>query len=161
MKKVIIALLNQLKNYPALSYANQSAYLAEDSYELMEKDKFPFFNIVPGDAKIEPGPDDMGKDEFERHIYPLDIQFATSSMELNIAIMGDDSSDTFRIGILDFSNHIWEAVRSDKTLGGIVDGIVPDNTSIPKDFIKDNDKNMFIARAEIRVEFFKDIGLLG
>jgi hypothetical protein len=159
MKRTVTALLNQLKNHPDLSYAFQSAYVAEDPYELMEKDKFPFFNVVPSDARIERAVDDMSRKEFERHVFPVLIQFATTSMELNIAIMGDDNSDTYRVGILDFSDDIWTAIKFDETLGGIVDGILPDNTSIPMDYLEREDR-FFVARAEIRVEFYRDVGLL-
>jgi len=157
MKSVITALLNQLKNHPTLSYAFQSAYIAEDPYELMEKDRFPFFNVVPGDERIEVGVDNTSNLEFERHIYPVTVQYATRSMNLNIAIMGDDAKN--KIGILDFSNDIWSVIRFDITLNGVVEGLVPSTTSISKDFLQGEDK-MFTAIAEIKIEFYKDFGLL-
>ena len=159
MKRTITALKNQLKNHPILAYASNYAYVANDPYQLMEKDKFPFFNIVPGDSRIQRGVDGISKKEFERHILPITIQFATQSMELDIAIMGDDASDTYRVGILDFSDNIWDAVKFDETLGGVVEGIVPDDTAVPMDYIERDDTS-FIARAEIKIEFYRDIGLL-
>ena len=157
MKALITALLNQLKNHPSLTYAAQCAYLSEDPYELMEKNRFPFFNVVPGDQRIEMGLDNFSKVEFERHIYPVMIQFATSSLRLNVAIMGDDTNN--KKGILDFSDDIWTAIKFDRTVNNTVDGIIPSNSVIPNDFIKDNN-SLFIARAEIKIEFYKDFGLL-
>jgi hypothetical protein len=159
MKRTVLALSNQLKNFPDLSYASLSAYVAADPYQLMEKDKFPFFNIVPGDLRIERGPDKTSQKEFIRYILPVAIQFATSSMELNIAVMGDDNSETFRVGLLDFAEDIWNGVIFDETLGGAVDGILPKDTAIPMDYIARDDL-MFIARAEFKIEFYRDKGLL-
>lgn len=154
MKQIIIALLNQLNNHPSLEYAYKNSYIAEDPFELMEKNRFPFFNVVPGDQRVEPL-EDMSEQEIERHIYPVTVQFATSSMKINVAIMGDDANN--KVGILDFSDDIWEAITFDRTLGGVVHGILP-GYATPMDYLKDTDK--FIARSELIVEFYIDKGLL-
>ena len=154
MKEILIALANQLRNYPDLSFASEYSYVAEDPYELMEQNRYPFWNIVPGDERREPL-EEMSEVEMERHIYPITIQFATRSMRINVAVMGDPENNI--IGILDFSDHIYQAIIFDRTLDNVVDGILP-GSSVPRDYLKDD--SMFIARAEMTVEFYKDIGLL-
>ncbi len=148
MKNVLLALANQLSNHPSLDYSKECSYIAEDPYELMEKNKFPFWNIVPGDERREPL-EKMSEVQIQRFIYPVSIQFATRSMRINIAVMGDDN----HVGILDFSKHIQEAIDFDPTLGETVDGVLP-GSSIPRDYLKDND--LFISRAEMSIEFYKD-----
>jgi hypothetical protein len=149
MKTILLSLSNQLNNYPTLEYAKKSNYIAEDPYELMGRNLYPFFNLMPGDERIEPL-EEMSENEFERHIFPVSIQFATRSLKINIALLGDDN----HIGLLDFSRDIQEAIKFDKTLNYTVDGILP-GSSIPKDTLKDN--NLFIARGEITIEFYRDI----
>lgn len=156
MSDVITALQNQLYNFPDLSYAQNTGFVADDSFDLIEKDKFPFYNIVPGNERIEEV-DGMSDDEMERWVYPVSVQFATSSMNTNVAIMGDESKDI--VGILDFSRNIWQGIRFDKTLGGVVQGIMPGST-IRRDYIKDKKLGLFIGQGEILIEFFEDIGLL-
>lgn len=155
MREAILALQNQLQNFSDLSYASQTNYIGEDPFDLVEKDKFPFYNIVPGDERQETV-SDMSDDEMERWIYPIIIQFASSSMNLNVAIMGDE--DKSIVGVLQLSKNLWEGVRSDKTLGGVVQGIVPGFT-VHKDYIK-NKIGYFIGQGEMTIEFYKDIGLL-
>jgi hypothetical protein len=157
MNTVLTALLTQLKAYSDLSYAAQSAYIAEDSFALMELNRFPFYNIVPGDERIETGPNNMSSLDIERHIYPVTIQFATSSSRVNVAIMGDDANNIK--GILQFSNDLWSGVKFDRTLNGTVQGVTP-HLAIPKNFMKDASSDLFIAQAEMTIEFFKDVGLL-
>lgn len=154
MRTIVLALSNQLNNHPSLEFAYKCSYIAEDPFELMEKNRFPFFNIVPGDKRVEPL-EDMSEQEIERHVYPVTVQFATSSMKINVAIMGDDANN--KVGILQFSNYIWEAIIFDRTLGGAVHGILP-GYATPMDYLKDSDK--FIARSELTVEFYIDKGLL-
>lgn len=154
MEDVILAVLTQLKAFPQLSFAKECAYIAEDPYELLEKNRFPFYNVFPGDERVVET-DGIPFSQFERHIYPVTIQFATRSLRINVAIMGDVT--TGAVGILKFSDYIWNAITFDRTLGGLVDGLMP-KTDVPKDFLKDNDQ--FIARSEIVMEFFKDVALL-
>ena len=157
MKYILNAMVNQLTSFPDLSYAKDTGYVAQDPWDLVDKGNFPFFNVIPGDERIVRGIDDMPKDQIERHIYPVTIQFAQSSMNLNVAIMGDVEKGI--VGILDMSDNIWDAINYDRTLGGVVEGIEPNDSEVSKDFLRAED-NMFLAQAEIMVEFYKDVALV-
>lgn len=154
MKEVIEALQIQLQNYPDLSYASSTSFVGENPFDLVEKNKFPFYNLMPGNERNTPV-EGMGDDEMERWVYPVVIQFATASMNINAAIMGDSHT----VGILQFSKNLWEGVRFDKTLGDVVQGIVP-GFSVNKDYIKHSRLGSFIGQGEMTIEFFEDIGLL-
>jgi hypothetical protein len=153
MKRVITALQNQLKNFPGLSYASLNANVAEDTWDLVEKNKFPFFNILPDNKKILRGIDGVSRNELERHVFPITIQFACASMRLNVAMMGDEANEVK--GILEFSDDIWDAINFDLTIGGTVDGILPGDSEIPTDYVKGEDSK-FLAQAEIKIEFYRD-----
>jgi hypothetical protein len=153
MKSTLKALALQLGNYSDLSYAHKYAYIARDPVNLIESNNFPFYNLFPGTKKVTTVPD-TSKLDFERHILPVTIHFAVQSLEMDIAIMGNDRG-TF--GILDFADHIWNAIKEDKTLGGIVDDVIPD-FNIPMDpFV--NGSNEFLVISEFTVEFYRDIAL--
>jgi hypothetical protein len=156
MKEAILALQTQLQNFPDLSYASRTNFVGEDPFDLIEKNKFPFYNIVPGSERNEPV-EDMSDDEIERWVYPITIQFASSSMNLNAAIMGDTGKGI--VGVLQLSKNLWEGVRFDKTLGGIVQGVLPGFT-VFRDYIKDPKRGSFIGQGEMTLEFFEDIGSL-
>lgn len=151
MKAVLNALLNQLNSFSDLSYAHKYGYISRDPFELVEKNNFPFYNVFPGVKRVA-ATDNLSIKEFERHVYPVTIHFATASMLINVAIMGDDKVGT--IGILDLADDIWAAIILDRTLGGIVDGILP-GYEAPWDMLKGESDN-FVAIGEIVVEFFKD-----
>jgi len=155
IKEVITALKNQLTVYPALAaYASDSGYIAEDPYELVQSNKMPFFNINPQGQVVEKL-DDMSFTDIERHTMQFVIQFATRAMAKNVAVMGDDT----RTGILDFMDDIWSGIISDRTIGGTVDGITP-GYAIAIDVIElEDQQRIFVAGAEMIVEFFRDVAL--
>ena len=154
-KEIIIALRSQLTAFPALAYAHESGYIAEDPYDLIQTNKFPFFNIIPTPNSEIGKVDNVSFREMESHIIPILIQFATRSIIKNVAVMGDGAT----IGILDFMEDLWDGVSADRTIGGTVGGINP-GTTIMIDVLELEDKDrIFIAGAELTIEFYKDIAL--
>ena len=152
MKNLINALKDQLTGYAGLNYASESGYVASDVTHLVELNRFPFFNLVPGNKRIEKT-DNLSFKEMERHIYPVIIEFGTRSMDMDIAIIGDDT----RKGILDFWDDIWAGIKSDRSVGDEVKGILP-GIEITVNILKmEGDDSHFIAGAETTVEFYDDI----
>jgi len=154
MKDVINALSGQLLSYSGLDYAYDSGHTAENVIELIQLNRFPFWNLVPDGVRYEKV-DNVPFTQMERKIYPIVIQFATRSMEMNRAVMGHTA--TGKKGILDFSDDLWEAIKSDRTLGGVVRGVLPEFTINIEilDATGDQDK-FFVAAAETTIEFFSE-----
>jgi len=157
MKNTIIALWNQFKAAPSLDYANDSGFHSRDVLKLIQLNKFPFYNILPfpgSDSKKIEEIDGLSFQNSERHICSIQIQYAVRAMFPKVAIMGDELKAV--IGILDFQDDLWDVINSDKTLGGVVNGILP-GTAIGFDMIQDTDDKIFIAGGEITIQFYKDV----
>lgn len=151
IKSLINGLKTQLSDYSGLSYASDSGHVVQDPYELVKKNSFPFFNIEPIGETIDKV-DSVSFREMERTTYTIIIQLATRSLKKNVAILGDNNIT----GILDFIDDVWEAIKSDRTIGGVVNGITP-GTSIGIDIIElDDGERSFTAVAEMTIEFYTD-----
>ena len=94
--------------------------------------------------------------QMKRHIYRVVIQYATFSIDFDKAIMGDDATDF--VGFLDFQDDIWDAIESDHTLSGSVQGLIPDYTPIPFDMVQDKDEG-FLVGGQIELEYYNDISV--
>jgi len=151
-KELINELKSQLENYAPLSYASDSGFISENVLDLVKKSKFPFFNIVPGDPRIEKVPE-MSFEDAERRIMPISIQLGTSSMKLKVATMGSATKN----GMLDFYEDIWDGIKSDRTVNGSVSGILPGATISIDLLTLEGERKGFIAAAEMEIEFFLDV----
>jgi hypothetical protein len=155
MKDVLEALANQLKNYDTLYYASNSGYIANDPYTLVKIDNFPFYNLAPTSIRIEQV-DNIPFKQMERRIYAISIQFATKAIEQNIAVMGNEDHK----GIMEFQKDLWTGIISDRTLGDVVNGIIP-GYDILIDVLELEDEAHrsigFVAGAEMSIEFYKDV----
>lgn len=153
--QIILALYNQLQNYPDLSYANGQGYYTKNIWDIVAIKKYPFYTIIPNDpSKRIERVDNISKMEMKRHVYRVVIQYGTYSLDFGKAIMGDD--DTNFVGILDFQDDIWDAIESDPTLGGSVQGIIPDYEPIPFDMVQDIEDEGYLAGGQIELEFYND-----
>jgi hypothetical protein len=150
IKIVTGALRTQLINYADLSYAKDSGYEDEDVEDLIQKNRFPFFNIYAEGEEITKV-ENVGFENMERHIINMVIQFASKSMKLKEAKTGTH-------GLYNFKNDIWKAIRSDKTLGGNVLGFLPP-ANIIIDIMQTGEEKFFIAGAEMRIKFVKDLAI--
>lgn len=156
IKDTISALRTQLQDYAGLSYASDSGYEDADVEQLVVSNKFPFFNITC--EGMETGPtDNMRLSHFERNTVSLLIQFATRSAKKVIAKQGDSG----HVGIYDFAEDIWDAIRSDTTLGAVVNGYLPGSSvAIEVVEVEGPDNKFFLGAAEMRIKFYKDTGRL-
>ena len=155
--KIILALYNHLQSYSDLSYANGHSYHSRDPWDLVTIKKFPFYTIVPNDpSKRMEQVGDIPRSQMKRHIYRVVIQYATFSIDFDKAIMGDDATDF--VGFLDFQDDIWDAIESDHTLSGSVQGLIPDYTPIPFDMVQDKDEG-FLVGGQIELEYYNDISV--
>ena len=112
----ISALRTQLlENATLATYASDSGYEDADVQALVQSNKYPFFNITSDGWETRPT-DKMKLEHFERHVINVVIQFATRALKATIAKQGDSS----HVGIYDFAEDIWAAIKADKTLGGVV-----------------------------------------
>lgn len=152
----ITALRDQLVAASGLDYAKDSGYENRDVLELVQKNKYPFFNIISTGKRVGPT-DGLDIKQFERHTISIVIQLATRAQSLKVALSGDDS----RTGMYDFVEDIWTAIKTDRTLGGAVNGYVP-GSSIEIEVIDagGEQERLFIAAAEMKLQFYKDMGLL-
>lgn len=153
----ITALKDQLLAAAGLDYAHNSGYENQDVIELVQLNKYPFFNVVSDGKRVGPT---SGLDikDFERHTINIIIQLATRASKLNVALSGDDS----RVGMYQFCDDVLDAIKADKTLSGAVNGYLP-GSSIEIAVIDTGagQDRVFVAGAEIRLQFYKDIGLHG
>jgi len=152
----ITALRTQLQAASGLSYASDSGYEDADVVEMVQSNKFPFFNITCEGWTTSPT-DKMRLENFERITMDILIQFATRALKLTIAKQGDSS----HIGIYEFADDIWTAIKADKTLGSVVHGYRPGSeVSITVVEAGDATNRYYIGAAEMRVKFYKDQGIL-
>lgn len=155
MKTLIENLRELLANDSALSYASDSGFVSRDVDKLVKRNKFPFFNVVPGSTRIM-RPDGIDLKSLERKVFQVTIQFATCNLEMNVAILGDDNNT----GLLDFADDIWTVLKSDKTVSSAVDGMViydleKENEIEIEPFVFPNNDRM-VAAAEITLEYYRD-----
>lgn len=151
LKTLITSLKTQLENYAGLSYASKTAYVAKNPIALMEKNRYPFFNVLP-EGTVTEKVDNISFTEMERNIHTVVIQLATMSLKEDVCVMGDNNTT----GMLDFIDDIWSGIKSDRTIGGSVNGILPGST-VNIDILELGDEDrVFVAQAELRIEFYKD-----
>jgi len=157
MKLLLGKLTEQIKNNVA--YLNESGYYCRDTFELVQLNKYPFFNVIPTPtATIEvSSPARISNKDIERHIYSVTIQFATRSLVINTALMGDDVKKIK--GLFDVWADIWNAIKVDRTISGTVSGLLP-ASSINFDVAQDTIDKYYIAVGEVNLKFYKDIALL-
>lgn len=156
MKLLLGKLTEQIKNNVA--YLNESGYYCRDTFELVQLNKYPFFNVIPTPTNTIEVSSTAGisNKDMERHIYNVTIQFATRSLVINTALMGDDVKNIK--GLFDVYEDIMASIRIDETIGKTVDGLLP-GTSINFDVAQDVEDKYFIAVGEISIKFYKDVGL--
>lgn len=152
MKESLTALKNQIVNN--VSYLTEGhGYIKSDSWDLIQKDKFPFFNIVNVGTKIIEVPR-MSFKEAERHIIDFQIEYAVSSFDINELYEGDSNN----VGIDEFTEDIWSAIKTDFTLNGVVDGQPVDDEGMEWEaapgILKPN--LAYIAGYTMRLKFYKD-----
>ncbi len=156
MKSLLIKLTEQIKNN--VSYLSDSGYYSRDVFELIQLQKYPFFNVVPAQINtIEiTTPERMSIQGIERYIYSVTIQFAVRSLVINTALMGDEIKKIK--GLLDLLQDIWTAIKVDRTIGGTVSGLLPGSTA-NFDIAQDTIDKFYVAVCEITLRFYKDIAL--
>mgnify|MGYP000875856337 CR=1 FL=1 len=155
MKLLLGKLTEQIKNNVA--YLNESGYYCRDTFELVQLNKYPFFNIVPSPTMtIETtSPADMSITDIERIVYTVIIQFAARSIVIGTALIGDDIKKVK--GLLDVYEDIMQAIKVDKTISNTVSGLLP-GSSINFDVAQDVNDKYYIAVGEITLKFYKDVG---
>ncbi len=148
------ALRAQFLATPALYYCHDSGFEEADVEQLIQVNKFPFFNILAESWTVMPT-DNMNIKDVERREIDILIQFATRALKPLIAKQGD----TGHIGLYQFADDLWDAIVSDPTIGGIVDGYTPGSSiQMATTSIEIESERFFIGAAEMRVKFHKDIG---
>ena len=154
MKATINALVTQLTNYADLSFSKDSGYASRDIAELIQLDRYPFFNVTYGsEDEVYEKVSDLSQDEIERHLLPIAIQYGVRAILKEVSVLGDDNNT----GILDFSDFIWEAVKSDRTLGGVVSGLIrPLSMRISPVTILPEEPSVFKEGREMLVMFYRD-----
>ena len=154
MKQLLGKLTEQIKNN--VSYL-QEGYYCKDTFELIQLNKYPFLNIVPSPTMtIETtSPTGMAIVDIERIVYTVIIQFATRSIVIGTALIGDDVKKVK--GLLDVYEDIMQAIKIDKTIGNTVSGLLP-GSSINFDVAQDVNDKYYIAVGEITLKFYKDVG---
>lgn len=154
MKQLLGKLTDQIKNN--VSYL-QEGYYCKDTFELIQLNKYPFCNIVPSPTMtIETtSPTGMAIVDIERIVYTVIIQFATRSIVIGTALIGDDVKKVK--GLLDVYEDIMQAIKVDKTVGNTVSGLLP-GSSINFDVAQDVNDKYYIAVGEITLKFYKDVG---
>ena len=154
MNLTIQALATILSNDPLLSYAHASGYANADVGELIELDRFPFFNVIcaPGNEEYKKT-DEFIFTQIERHILPITIQYAVRFMAANYAVLGDGTNP----GIAEFTKNIWTIIKKDRTLGRVVSGIVPGTPIIISPVkVVTNESAVFIEGREMTIQFYRD-----
>lgn len=156
MKALLGKLTEQIKNNVA--YLNESGYYCRDTFELVQLNRYPFFNVIPTPTMtIETTtPENISSKDIRRIIYSVIIQFATRSLVISTALMGDNVKNIK--GLFDVYEDIMASIRIDETIGKTVDGLLP-GTSINFDVAQDVEDKYFIAVGEISIKFYKDVGL--
>jgi len=154
VKQLLGKLTEQIKNN--VSYL-QEGYYCKDTFELIQLNKYPFLNIVPSPTMtIETtSPTGMAIVDIERIVYTVIIQFATRSIVIGTALIGDDVKKVK--GLLDVYEDIMQAIKIDKTIGNTVSGLLP-GSSINFDVAQDVNDKYYIAVGEITLKFYKDVG---
>lgn len=157
MKILLGKLVEQIKNN--VDYLNDSGYYCRDTFELVQLNRYPFFNVIPTPTNtIEvSNPAGISNKDIERHIYNITIQFATRSLIINTVLMGDDVKQIK--GLFDVWSDIWKAIKIDRTISGTVSGLLP-ASSINFDVAQDTIDKYYIAVGEVNIKFYKDIALL-
>jgi hypothetical protein len=153
IKEVLQALQTQIKAYTTLSYLSNRVYICEDILELCKGDT-PFVNIDvdPNVFKVDSA-DEVRDYDMERHIYTVNLQFATQAASRDLAVLG---STTIK-GILDVHSDLYSCLRSDVTLGGKVYGINRVETlsrvfpPVPEEGI------LYLAGCDMTVSYWRDI----
>jgi len=155
MKLLLGKLVEQIKNN--VDYLNDSGYYCRDTFELVQLNRYPFFNVIPTPTNtIEvSSPTGISNKDIERHIYNVTIQFATRSLVINTALMGNDVKKIK--GLFDVWADIWKAIKIDRTVSGTVSGLLPAST-INFDVAQDVNDKYYIAVGEITLKFYKDVG---
>lgn len=156
MKILLGKLVEQIKNN--VNYLNESGYYCRDTFELVQLNKYPFFNVIPAPTNTVEvsSPAGISNSNIERHIYNVTIQFATRSLVINTALIGDDVKKIK--GLFDVWADIWKAIKIDRTVSGTVSGLLPAST-INFDVAQDTIDKYYIAVGEINLKFYKDMGL--
>jgi len=154
VKQLLGKLTEQIKNN--VSYL-QEGYYCKDTFELIQLNKYPFFNVVPSPTMtIETtSPTGMAIVDIERIVYTVIIQFAARSIVIGTALIGDDIKKVK--GLLDVYEDIMQAIKIDKTIGNTVSGLLP-GSSINFDVAQDVNDKYYIAVGEITLKFYKDVG---
>jgi hypothetical protein len=156
VESIITALRAQLIAYPALYYAHDSGYEDEDVEELVQGNKFPFFNITVEGWSTGPT-NNVNVAHLERLNVTLLIQFAVRCLKRKQAARGDSGN----VGVYEFAEEIQNAIRSDPKLGGAVHGYLP-GSSVDIDVVAVGSQGdrFFIGAGEMRLKLYKDIGRL-
>lgn len=138
-----------------ISYASDSGYVDKDIDELVQSNKFPFFNVICEGWEVAE-PEGMNRKAMERNIIRVLIQFATRSAKIIEAKLGNSS----KAGIYDFAEDIWVALRTNPTLDGLTTDLSPTHsTDISVVEAAGNNERYFVAGAEMRIYYIKDVGL--
>ena len=100
----------------------------------------------------------MNFDDYERRIYKVEIQFATSALDELTAITGDATNK----GIEEFAEDLITALKTDFTVNGVVNGLNLDNETIKWEYSPEVIflKNSYVARATMTIEYYNDVGKL-
>lgn len=138
----------------SLTYANASGYEDANIEELVQLNKYPFFNITCEGWETTQ-PNNMSIRAVERNVINILIQCATRALTLQVAKQGDSG----RIGIYEMLEDIWTAIRTNPNLDKTVDGYLP-GSSVIIDVVEaeGNNERYFIGAAEMRIKLYKDIG---
>jgi len=149
---VITAVKSKLAS--SILYAKDSGYEDADVYELVQLNKYPFFNVTADDGLSIGDAEKIREPYGERWEFKILIHLGVQAMKMEIAKRGDNT----RPGIYRFAEDVWAALKSDPTLGGVVWGMVP-GAEITIDVAGINRKkdSFFLGAAEIRISFFKDV----
>lgn len=125
MREALTALQTIITN--EISYLGESrVYIKADPWDLMDQQKMPFVNLVNIGTKIQLV-ENVSFLDAERNIIAIQIQYAVSTLN---GIEEIYNGTTSRPGIDQLTDDLWTAIKSDTTLDGMVNGLVPGEEGI-------------------------------
>ncbi len=158
IKGTLNALKTQLLADTALTpYVGTRVTIAKNSDECLKAIKAgeTFINIQLGPVNREPIPG-IGDDDCERVSIDVSLDFAVKASTHDVAVMGlEEAGVLTRPGIIDIHDLIVSAVTADRTLGGVVSGILR-APNMRSEVYTDREGQMYHGLAVLSFSFYID-----
>jgi len=150
IKQVISNLKSQLlTNTNVIRLVKDKVFISGDIIKQIETLKIPFINIEFDTLGVNEA-DNQNLYNYERHTYNINIQFAVSDKDREVVLTGTDK-------LLDMYEIIYNAIKDDPTLNGVVDSFIKTPSLVTDIFPPSRENLLFIAGGEMSISFNKDI----